>query len=75
MIKLEYLAKGGESIVFRAEIRQPIELVLKAVLPAQMSPETMTSILQESHLIKLLENHDHIVTIYEEILEYNESKK
>jgi len=61
--------------VFRAEIRQPIELVVKAVLPTQISPETMTSILQESHLIKLLENHDHIVTIYEEILEYNDTKK
>jgi len=31
------------------------------------------SILTESHLIKLLENKEHIVEIYEEIIEFNKN--
>jgi len=70
---LVFLAKGGESYVLRAEVKQPVEVVAKTVLPASASPETMTSILAESHLVKLMENKDFIVDIYEEIIEYNQT--
>jgi len=31
----------------------------------------MTSIIAESHLVKLLEDKNHVVDIYEEIIEFN----
>jgi len=30
---LDFLAKGGESYVLRVDLKQPIEVVLKTVLP------------------------------------------
>mmetsp|Transcript_22073 Transcript_22073/g.21259 ORF Transcript_22073/g.21259 Transcript_22073/m.21259 type:complete len:230 (+) Transcript_22073:379-1068(+) len=71
---LAFLAKGGESYVLRAEIKQPIEVVAKMVLPKNATPATMVSILSESHLVKLLEDKEYIVEIFEEIVEFNKSK-
>jgi len=45
---------------------------LKTVLPDNVTQQSMTSIIAESHLVKLLDDKSHVVDIYEEIIEFNQ---
>ena len=69
---LSFLAKGGESYVMSGEIKLPVEVVMKMILPSKsLTAETLIGILNESHMINLLTNKDYVVQIFEEIIEFN----
>ena len=49
---------------------------MKTVIPDNSGDDqAMVDILEESHLIRLLENKEHVVDIYEEIMEINKETR
>lgn len=71
VLNIKFLAAGGESTVMRLEVEEPIEVVAKLANPPEdkNDKQRVTGILMESHLIKLLTNKEHVVDIFEEIIE------
>jgi hypothetical protein len=62
--------------VLRLKVKQPVELIAKMILPLKESTQdTISNILMESHMIKLLPNKEFVVEILEEIIEYREEDK
>jgi hypothetical protein len=67
------LARGGEAVVYRAEHKEPIEIVIKC--PLLTDPDKLAivydSIIYESQTLKLLNMKESIAQIKEEVILFN----
>ena len=68
---VEYLAAGGENVVFRMNPFVPVEVIAKAT----KSIESFNEILLENHFLRLAFNEKYVCKVFEEIVAYSEKSK